>query len=236
MKKIILLASVIISFSVKSQIKALTEDGKEVVLLDNKTWKYVNESDEKTLETISNNEQPFEKSKDATFLIKSKRIDAGLYYNPKKWKPTKVSFSSPTLEQVFTHSSSPNLFALFVSESAPIQTLKNLKDLIISGIQKNADYFRLKESEYRTVNGLKMLHIKYSANTKGIDFEYIGNYYLTSDGYCGVTVYTFANKYGEYKNEIENFASGLVKTEKAEVAIDVVEVAPPPPMSTKKSK
>lgn len=235
MKKIILLSSIILSFSVKSQIKALTEDGKEVILLDNKTWKYVNESDEKTLETISTNEQSFEKSKDATFLIKSKKIDAGLYYNPKKWKPTKVAFSSPTLEHVFSNASVPNLYALFVSENAPIQTLKNLKDLLISGIQKNADYFRLKESEYRTINGIKVLHMKYNANAKGIDFEYIGNYYLTPEGYCGITVYTFANKYEESKNDMESFANGLVKAEKSK-EVDIVEVLPPPPMSTKKSK
>ena len=37
MKKIILIAFVAVSFSTKAQTKAMTEDGKEVVLLDNKT-------------------------------------------------------------------------------------------------------------------------------------------------------------------------------------------------------
>jgi hypothetical protein len=44
---------------------------------------------------------------------------------------------------------------MFVSESIEIPTLKNLKDLQVSLIEKRADYFKLKESEYRTVNGLK---------------------------------------------------------------------------------
>ncbi|ASK31999.1 hypothetical protein CEY12_18660 [Chryseobacterium sp. T16E-39] len=231
MKKIILSLSLIFSFSVKSQIKALTEDGKEVILFDNKTWKFVNDSDEKTLETISTNDQPFERSKDASFLIKSRKLDAGLYFNPKIWKITKSPFNSPSIEYVFTNNASPTVFGVFTTENAPIQTLKNLKEIIISGIQKNADYFRLKESEYRTVNNIKVLYLAYSANAKGIDFEYISNLYLTPEGYCSISSYTYGNKYEENKKVMADFINGLVPSEKGK---EVVETAPPPPMSTKK--
>ncbi|WP_415325801.1 hypothetical protein [Chryseobacterium sp. MMS23-Vi53] len=236
MKKIILSAFVIFSFSVKSQIKAMTEDGKEIVLFDNKTWKFVNDSDEKALETISTNEQPYEKAKEATFLVKSKKVDGGIYYNPKVWKIIKTEFNFPSLEQVFTNVSNSNIFALFTSENAPVQTLKNLKDLVIASVQKNATYFRLKEAEYRTINNIKVLHMKYSVNAKGLDFEYMGNYYLTSDGYCSITAYTFVNKYDENKKAMENFINGIAKVEKNQVT-EAIEVAPPPPpMSSKKTK
>lgn len=49
MKKYLLLILTVFFISANSQIKALTEDGKEIILFDNKTWKFVNESDEKTL-------------------------------------------------------------------------------------------------------------------------------------------------------------------------------------------
>jgi len=236
MKKIILFAFIAISLSTKAQTKAMTEDGKEVVLFDNKTWKFVNESDEKTLETISTNEQLYEKNKEATFLVKSKKVEGGLFYDPRVWKIIKTDLNFPSIEHVFTNTVSPNVFAVFVSENAPVQTLKNLKDLVIAGVQKNSSYFRLKEAEYRTVNNIKVLHMKYSVNAKGIDFEYIGNFHLTGDGYCSITAYTFANKYQENTKVLENFVNGITKVDKSQIT-EVVEVAsPPPPMSSKKSK
>ena len=55
MNKILFVAFFLYSAASFSQIKGLTEDGKEVVLFENKTWKFVNESDAAALETISSN-------------------------------------------------------------------------------------------------------------------------------------------------------------------------------------
>ncbi|MDR6465763.1 hypothetical protein [Chryseobacterium sediminis] len=236
MRKIILSACILLSLSVQSQVKALTEDGKEVVLLDNKTWKFVNESDEKTLETIVTNEEPFEKTNESTFLVKSKNIDSGFYYNPKKWKIVKAPESAVFVEYAFNNISNPTVYALFGSEIMPVQTLKNLKDILIPIIQRNSDYFKLKKSEYRTVNGIKVLHVEYSANVKGLDFEYIANLYLTNGGYCSVSTHTYANQFEANKNEMENFVNGIVKAEKAKVTTVEVTKGPPPPMAPKKSK
>lgn len=234
MKKIILPFFIFFSLHAQSQIKALTEDGKEVVLLDDKTWKFVNESDAKTLETITTNEQSFEKTKESTFLVKSKNVDGGFYYNPKSWKIAKIPNNvNPFMEYGFTNVSNSSLFGLFGSEIMPVQSLKNLKDIIISTIQRKADYFRLKTSEYRTINGIKVLHLEYNVNLKGLDFEYIANLYLTPEGYCSITAYTYGNLFEANKEKMESFTNGIVKAEKAS---EVVEVAPPPPMSTVKSK
>lgn len=237
MKKTILAALVILSFSAKSQTKAMTEDGKEVVLFDNKTWKFVNESDDKVIETISTNEQLYEKAKEATFIVRSKNVEAGFYYNPKKWKITQTPISTPFLEYAFMNTSNSSLYGLFASEIMPIQSLKNLKDIVISMIQRRVDYFRLKKSEYRTINGIKILHIEYSANVKGLDFEYISNFYLTAEGYSNISTYTYANQFEANKEQMEDFVNGIVKADKAAEVTSVVEVAPPPPsMPSKKTK
>ncbi|MFZ4931139.1 DUF3157 family protein [Chryseobacterium sp. Mn2064] len=236
MKKIILSAFILFSLSVQSQIKAITEDGKEVVLLDDKTWKFVNESDEKTLETITSNEQLFEKTKESTFLVRSKNMDCGFYYNPKNWKIVKAPISTTFVEYAFTNNSNSNVYAIFGSEIMPVQSLKNLKDILLPMIQRNSDYFKLKKSEYRTINGIKVLHIEYSANTKGIDFEYMSNLYLTNGGYCSISCYTYANQFEALKSEMENFINGIVKTEKGGTSTVEVFTNPPPPMAPKKSK
>lgn len=236
MTKIILSACILFSLSVQSQIKALTEDEKEVVLLDNKTWKFVNESDEKILETITTNEELFEKTKESTFLVKSKNVDGGFYYDPKKWKVVKAPENSTFVEYAFNNTSNSTVYALFGSEIMPIQTLKNLKDILLPIIQRNSDYFKLKKSEYRTVNGIKVLHLEYSANVKGLDFEYIANLYLTSGGYCSISTHTYANQFDANKNEMENFVNGIVKSEKAKTATVEIKEGPPPPMAPKKAK
>lgn len=239
MKKLYTLALLTLSMGVFSQIKAITEDGKEVVLLENKTWRFVNESDEKTLSEIATNTTDFTKAKDATFLLKSKKVEAGLYFNPKKWKTAPPS-SFPTAEYIWQNTVDPNnlMVSMMATENAPIQTLKNLKDIILSTIQSKADFFRLNTSEYRTVNGLKVLYLDYSINTKGMDFRYIGNYYLTEEGYCNIVAFTYEKNFDKNFTEMQSFINGLVKAEKAKTGeiVEKVYTSPPPPMQQKKSK
>ncbi|WP_312422048.1 hypothetical protein [Epilithonimonas sp.] len=235
MKKIITFLFIAIYSLSSSQVKALTEDGKEVVLFENKTWRFVNDSDEKTMDEIETNEKEFTKSADATFLLKSKKLDAGIYISPKKWKTIKISVL-PTAEYTFQNLTNPNIMTLgcLMSENVPIQTLKNLRDVILSSIQAKADYFKLNKSEYRTVNGIKVLYIDYSLNTTGMDFHYIGNYYLTEDGYSNIVSFTYEKEYEKNRTEMLNFINGLVKIEKSEVTETIEYTSPPPPMSTKK--
>ena len=93
--------------------------------------------------------------------------------------------------------------------------------------QNRADYFKLKESEYRTVNGLKVLYLRYIANTKGLDFEYQTYAFLTDNGYCSVTSYAFAKNFDQNKAELDRFLNGLVEVKKAET-VEVYETPPPP--------
>ncbi len=169
MKKIFTLAVLLQSLTFIAQQRALTEDGKEVVLFDNGTWKFVNESDAKALETTITNNNLFEKSRNASFLMKSKKMDVGVYFDPKKWKLATQNIS-PHVEYFFAErNSNDGYFGFMITEKVQIATLKNLKDLIIENVNRNVDYFRLKESEYRTVNGMKVLYIRYAANKKGMN-------------------------------------------------------------------
>lgn len=236
MKKLIILTIFLWAYNAEAQTKAITDEGKEVILFENGTWKFVNESDAKTLETITTNETAFSKDKSATFLLKSKKVDAGIYFDPKTWKTTSL-LKSPFVEYAFINPENDGLIGMFVSESIEIPTLKNLKDLQVSIIEKRADYFKLKESEYRTVNGLKVLYMRYIANTKGMDFEYQGYFYITESGYCSALTYSQQKNFEKLKPKMDAFINGLVKVEKS-AAKDTVEVyqAPPKPMSASPKK
>ena len=233
MKNMISLVVLLLPFVVFSQQKALNEDGKEVVLFDNGTWKFLNDSDAKVLESFVTNNDIFEKGRNASFLMKSKKLDVGLYFDPKKWKLSTQNIS-PHVEYFFAdRNNTEGLFGFMITEKVQIATLKNLKELIVENINRNVDFFRLKESEYRTVNGLKVLYIRYAANTKGMDFEYAGNYYINSDGYAGVVGFSsqkiFENSFGA----IQELINGISLTPKQEVSEVVEYTSPPPPMKSK---
>ncbi|MPN10156.1 hypothetical protein SDC9_157451 [bioreactor metagenome] len=218
-----------------SQTKALTENGKEVVLLENGTWKFVNESDAKSLETISTNETLFEKSTDATFLIKSKKIDAGLFINPKKWKIwTNIPNTLRYAEYTFTlQNNLNNVMAVMSTENFPISNYRSLKEVLLSNIQNSADYFRLKESEYRTVNGLKVLYLRYAINTKGLDFEYAGYYFLNDEGYTAIVGLTSQRDFEKFLPDILTLINGISSAERQKGSELKEYVSPPPPMPKK---
>jgi hypothetical protein len=73
----------VMSLNSFAQIKGVTETGEEVILYNNGTWKYVNDSI-----TIKNeirlNEKEFSKEKSSTFLVKSKVLNLGVWINPVK--------------------------------------------------------------------------------------------------------------------------------------------------------
>ena len=233
MKKIFTLAVLLQSLTFIAQQRALTEDGKEVVLFDNGTWKFVNESDAKVLETIVTNNNLFEKPKTASFLMKSKKLDVGVYFDPKKWKLATQNIS-PHVEYFFTdRGNTEGLFGFMMTEKVQIATLKNLKELIIENVNRNVDFFRLKESEYRTVNGMKVLYIRYAANTKGMDFEYAGNYYINSDGYAGVVGFSSQKMFENSFGAIQELINGISLVSKQEVLEANEYTSPPPPMKSK---
>lgn len=227
MKRIFFFTIIFTNIFAFAQTKALTDDGKEVVLFDDGTWKFVNDSDSLSLITIKTNPTNFEKSKDATFLIKSKKFDIGLYFNPKKWEIS-AKTNSPFTEYLLRRTENENsLVGIMVTEKIAIPTLKSLKDVILAGLQSRVDYFRLKESEYRTVNGLKVLYLHYIANTKGLDFEYGSYYYLDEIGYCGIVSFSMQKDFENNFPKMQEFLNGITLTLKKE---KVEYSSPPPPM------
>lgn len=229
MKKILPFITLLVGFYTCAQVKAVTEDGNDVILFDNGTWKFVNESDAQSLEKIDENPAVFGKSTDQSILMKSSRLDAGLYYNPKKWKISNQT-PAPHIEYFFTDKNIENpLFGFMTTEKLQIHDLKSLKNLMLASIQKNVDYFRLKQSEYRTVNGLKVLYLRYAANVKGLDFEYGTYYYLTNSGYCAVVFYSAQSEFEKNSAAAGQFLNGIVKTDKQKIT-EVIYASPPPPM------
>ena len=208
MKRLSLLLFCLVTiFNAEAQQNAVTETGEEVILFEDGTWNYVNEDYLKETE-IPINPKNFEKDKKSTFLLKSKRIDLGFWLNPKIWSFKKAKSNEATEYQLKLKKD--DLYAMIISEKIEIP-LESLKKIAIENGRSAAPDLKLIKEEYRTVNGLKVLHLHMNGTVKGIKVSYSGYYYSDEGGTIQLVTYTSKNLFKAYKSKAEKLLNGLVK-------------------------
>lgn len=216
MNKIFLLFLFLISADVSiCQIKALTETGKEVLLLDNGTWKYSNDSsnnDATKTDSIAINPHSFSKKPGQTFLVKSNNFNVGVYMNPSKWTFSAHKDNEKTPEYRFSLKSGDG-FVMMITETTPI-SLETMRQIALSNAQKASVDARETQAEYRTVNNKKMLCLTIQGTIKGIKFTYYGYYYSNDNGTIQLISYTSQKLFETLKTEFDIFLNGLVELQK----------------------
>lgn len=132
------------------QQRAVTDTGVEIIVNENGTWTYANVADEPT--PVENNPTKFTKSQSATFLLKSTKLNIGVWLDPKKWKFKKGKLGGDyeyTLESV----EGRDLYALVITEGIPIPK-EAWPELALLIARKAAPDMRIVKRENRTVNGV----------------------------------------------------------------------------------
>jgi hypothetical protein len=207
MKKIInLLLMFIVTINSFAQIKAVTETGEEVILYNNGTWKYLNDSIV-IKNDIKLNEKEFSKSKNSTFLVKSKTLNIGVWINPTKWAFEKGD-PAESREYMFQEKDE-SLYGMLITEKLqiPIETLLNIA---IENGKKAAPDIKIINQEYRIVNGTKVVMMQMSGTIQGINFVYYGYYFSSESGSVQFLTYTSQELVKGYLDDIEEFLDGLV--------------------------
>lgn len=211
MRKVILTALILISVQlVNAQINAVTETGDQVILNEDGTWKYLNDSIDEPTE-IPTNPTEFFADKKSSFLVKSKRTNIGIYINPKDWGFTKGT-ETDVYELQFQKKGG-DLYAMLISEKIQIP-LETLKNIAITNAKKALKNFKIEREEYRTVNGLKVFMMQMSGTIQGMKIVYYGYYYSSANGTIQLLTYTGESLFESYMNDIEVFLNGLVENKK----------------------
>lgn len=195
-----------LSFTVFAQQRGITDQGEEVLLYDDGTWKFADESMAEAPE-IPVNPQPMARAEASTFLVKSKRLQMGVYLDPKTWS-FKAAENNPEAEFEF-QMRGEDLYAMFISEgvSIPLTTLRNIA---LENGKMVAPDLRIDREEYRTVNGLQVLMLQMSGTMQGIEFTYLGYYYSNDAGTVQLVCYTAQNLIDAYRKDAEALLNGLV--------------------------
>lgn len=207
MRKIFLaLITLISGIQSFSQINALTATGDEVVLYENGTWQYVNDS--LNISTIEVNGIPYYKDKHSTFLIKSSKTDVGLWINPKKWRFSKAPASSAA-EYTFEIKNN-DIQAMLITEKIEIP-IENLIQIAYENALDAAPDAKIIKQEYRIVNGLDVIMMQITGTISGIKFIYYSYYYSNSSGSYQLVSYTSQNLFEASKKDMEEFLNGFVE-------------------------
>lgn len=213
MKKFFLLLCLILGLGdAVAQTKAITDEGREVLLLNNGTWSYVKDSTEVNLsssDSLKLNPAKFSKSIGASFLVKSKIFNVGVYMNPTKWTFSGHRDNEKNPEYRFSLKSG-EAYVMMVTEQTQV-SLEGIRDLALLNAQKASVDIKETAAEYRMVNGLKVLCLKMEGTVKGIKFVYFGYYYSNNNGIVQLLGFSSQQYFKTIQKEIESFLNGLVE-------------------------
>lgn len=212
---LLMLCLVIISSSVTSQTKALTENGREVLLFENGTWKYSQDSsgtNPGSADSLAINKNKFVKTAGATFLVKSTVFNIGVFINPAKWTFTAHKDNETNPEYRFSLKSGEG-YVMMVTEKTEID-LENMRQIAFMNAQKAALDVKETSAEYRIVNDKKMLCLKFQGTIKGIKFVYFGYYYSNAKGTVQLLSFSSRQYFDSLQKELESFLNGMVEIEK----------------------
>ena len=199
---LVIILSLLAATSLASQ-KAITDTGEEVILNDDGTWEY---SDNTKTNIIETNTNPFIKPDNSHFLLKSKKNNSAYWINTDKWSFGKDT-SSPDKEYSF-QLKGKDLYGVSIAEAVQVP-VESLVEIAFSNAQNAAADAKIVKKEYRIVNGKKIIYMEMNGTLKGIKFSYLGYYYSDPSGSTQFLVYTAANLVNQFRSEINDFLNGL---------------------------
>lgn len=188
-----------------AQIKALTENGEEVVLYSDGTWKALEKSDiNESLDT--NKTKEYTKSTDATFQLKSQKTNISIHINSKTWSFKKAT-NNEDAEYEF-QSKTKDLYAMLITEKIEIP-LVNLRKIALNNAKSVAPDVQIIKEELRKVNGKYFLCMQMNGTIEGVKFTYYGYYYSSPQGTVQFISYTSQNLFESLRAEMENLLNGI---------------------------
>lgn len=206
MKKTFAFALLLATLPVLAAQNAVTENGAVVILNEDGTWKYADDSRRGGYE-IPENKTSFRKDASQSFQIKSTRNNAAVWVDPKQWVFRREEGAVNAAEYRFKARDS-DLYGMLITEQIEI-SLDNLPDLAYENARSFAPDVRVVSKEYRTVNGVRLVHLRMEGTAKGAKFIYLGYYYADKNGSTQLVAYTSANLVDKFQQQIDTFLNGF---------------------------
>jgi len=205
--RIIILALLCGCFFAQAQTKATTENGKKVILYKNKTWLYQSELDA-LAKGIKTNSKKYTKSQSASYLLKSKILNVGVWVNPEKWEFGKHYLSN---EFEYRFKLKGTLVSGFLVTDKTFYPLAVWRKKGIENTKKIIPEYKVIKEEYRQVNGIKVLCMIIQGSWKGMKQTFFNYYFTNAQGSVEFNLYTSSDEFEQYKKACEELLNGLTE-------------------------
>lgn len=195
----------IISMDCTCQVKAvIKETGKEVNLFNDGTWKYVMDE---PLEIVKTDTLVANRSKESDKLIKSSKLNYGVWVNKKKWAVEKNKEGN---EQEFTFNLiGQDAYGMIVAERIEFP-MDNLVNIAVQNAEKAAPDIKIIRDESKRVNGKLVRFLQMEGTVQGIKLVYLNYYFSNKNGSIQFVTYTAKNLLKQYRDEMETLLNGFV--------------------------
>jgi hypothetical protein len=193
---VLLIAAALQGQAYSQDLRAKTDDGRQVILKSDGTWKFV--------EAKPAPAGGFQKSESAKSVYNVKGGKAALYFDPAKW----IQKKSEAPNKVTFEYREGDVYGMLIAERMSLP-LSSLKEIAIKNAQSVAPDIKVVQEENRNVNGTNILCMQMDGTIEGIKFTYYGYYYAGKAGSIQLLTYTSQNLFQESKPEMTEFLNGL---------------------------
>ncbi len=177
------------------EIRAVTEDGRKVVLSPDGRWKFDRASMTPTaaLDSVS----PYQTAV-SRFSVA---------YDTSKWVLSPRRDGDEINKRTFRHKSLP-IHAVVIADEIPLQT-DALKNIILTNAHSAGATTTVLLDQEKQLGGKGVGFLRFAASMKGMDFVFSSHYYGDGDGNIQVMCFTAQSIFFKYEGDCQQFIAGL---------------------------
>ena len=188
-------------YAAPGETKAVTDDGRTVILKKDGTWRELEAAAEKT-------RGQYDVVKTANKLYQPPLAGTRFYYDPTEWI-ARVNTNESTNEGIKkSFDGKGGFFGVVIAEKLPV-SVDVLKKVALANAQNAATDMEVLEEATHTVNGAKVEYMKYKATVQGMNFVYHGNFYANASGVIQVICGSFDTVDKKNPAKCPDFINGL---------------------------
>ena len=206
-KPLMTILALTFSLNAYSSQKAITDDGKVVILNSDRTWRY-QDSSINISSKISVSSKQYLKNSLQTFRVKASPTSFGVFINPDKWTFSKDKEESNKLLFRSKSTELGDIYAMLISEGIQIP-IESFPAMALENAKKVAPDMKILNREYRVVNGSKILYMELEGSVHSVKFKFLGYYCSNESGSVQLVVYSGSNNISGNLLEIEEFLNGF---------------------------
>jgi hypothetical protein len=198
------------------EVRATTEDGRQVLLRPDGTWVAAPKP--------SAAPQPAVRPASAGRRYAAPSGDFALWLDPERW----IEMRRDAGRITFQHRNG-QAYAMLISDAATLTT-DALRGVVLSTARNTDRDVRILAEERRMVGGHEVLCLQLLGKVQSVPFRYYGYYYGGPSGNVQLVTYTLETAFAANQADFTDLLNGLSIGEKAPAPAPVAVVATPPPL------